>query len=460
MRSLPLKTIGILSALAFSIFVIAIFLIATHLFTLATLTPAHLLPADRLEALFSNMPAPMLKRFTDAFPLLSSITDDHAAIAIIRLDDETPSTVIFDRVTSQPEDTATIMGPFKVTVSDARATKFLGLKDARLAHHTPYQLLSTERKPADQWAFFAAGSLPPPSSLPQHLFSALLQTDSRATVLTLTPTGCEVRVAGTAWPAMVSASPLFVGSMSGTLAIVRIADPATLWKVLMEHLDRPNLSLVRGSLEYAVAQFFGPEVSIRENFLPLLTNATTVVLTQTSSSTNIAVTGALPALQELTQRLSTLRDAFSSAVAPIITTTQPLKRDLTFTSLRIDPSTISTQRTSQGWWQVEHTIRGDAHEFTTAQSAVSFALSTNSTLLTDLLERDENRSLPTTAGHGRLLMGGVLNLNNLRKLFAQSAPALLEESPVLLLPLPSTQSIVWSIEATNSVTTLTVNNEQ
>ena len=218
MRPLTLKTIGILSALSLSVFVIAIFLIATHLFTLAALTPAHLLPADRLEALFSNMPAPMLKRFTDAFPLLSSITGDHAAIAIVRLDDETLSTVIFDRVTPQPEDEVTIMGPFKVTVSDARVTELLGFKDARLARHTSYELLSAGRKPADQWAYFASGSLPPPSSLPQNLFAALLQTDLRAAVLTLTPAGCEVRVAGTAWPAIVSASPLFANAMSGTSA--------------------------------------------------------------------------------------------------------------------------------------------------------------------------------------------------------------------------------------------------
>ena len=401
----------------------------------------------------------MLKRFTDAFPLLSSITGDHAAIAIVRLDDETLSTVIFDRVTPQPEDEVTIMGPFKVTVSDARVTELLGFKDARLARHTSYELLSAGRKPADQWAYFASGSLPPPSSLPQNLFAALLQTDLRAAVLTLTPAGCEVRVAGTAWPAIVSASPLFANAMSGTLAIVRIADPAALWNVLTEHLDRPNLSLVRGSLEYAVAQFFGPEVSVREDILPLLTNATTVVLTQTSSGTAVAVTGALPALQELTQRLSILRDAFSSAVPPILATTQPLKRGFTFTSLRTDPSMASRKRTSQGWWEVERSFRGDMQEFLTARSTVSFVLSTNSALLTDLLERDENRSLPT-AGHGRLLMGGVLNLTDLRKLLAESAPALLEESPPLLLPLPSTRSIVWSIEATDSVTTLTVNNEQ
>ncbi|MBI5155878.1 hypothetical protein HZA45_01235 [Candidatus Peregrinibacteria bacterium] len=198
---------------------------------------------------------------------------------------------------------------------------------------------------------------------------------------------------------------------------------------------------VRGALEQAIADTFGPDISMTYDIIPLLEH-TSIFETGTDPAMDrslFVLTGSVPDQAKNTTLMEKLRSAFTRTLPVSEAVHRTFEKGQTFDDIRANPDALEERTENVNGWDVQ-TIRSPQanREFTTAHLAGRSVIGSSRTAVLAMLDGTGAVLRLPYARAGTIVAGGLADMDTLHNLLQFFLP-----SPVTL---PRTEGTYrWSV---------------
>jgi hypothetical protein len=350
-------------------------------------TPADFLPEDRTVALFHDVDAHTVQKWSAHFPSLAeAVYETGSIIGIIQNEDNTYSAAIFTR------STAGTLGQYAVSFAEQPIEPLVGKQKSPLSRNATYKMLETVHMHMP-WIYIATTALPQPDGIRSTLEFAALYGNSDAVGIQESGNHFVVSSQGSANYISIQEQ---VAELGNTIFRVSIAEPQVLWKELHKTLPTQSATIIDGILRQYLSAW-GLGISLEHDILVLLKDPSTVHITQSGSINHILLEGSMKDIPSRGRIIDRIHESFISTLPATTITKRVLDKRFTAVDIRHDEGQIQNSQTRTGNWVVrETTSQINGASIASATSGTEFLLSDNLDTLQEAIESKGRLHTPSS----------------------------------------------------------------